>query len=201
MKKALLVIIVAVVTVLSCNNSTNQQKQQPAETPKALQDNQSSTLISKRGPEDLVGSLYLEELEKSSELRELEAAINKLRESKRDSAEAFHNYDNKNLSYYQSAEGYIGRISDSLLRTKIKSRIAASAERYNVGTKDFKNLLQEMDTKSIALSDWHSTLKLAVTLPLIEKYQSDSKPSSRPIQHYLKEQEKTINKLKTLVKE
>jgi hypothetical protein len=200
MKKTLLIITILVVVLFACNNSTRQQKAEP-ETPKALQDGNSVEILTKRSYDDLVENLYREKVEKVSELKELETAIKNNSSAKSDVRSPFSVYDEKNSSYYQAANSHITRISDSLLRNKIKSVVASSVEKYNYTTSSFQNLLKEMDTKSVTISDWHTALKLIETLPLIEKYQQDSKPAVQPMQNHVKEQDKIIDKLQKTVKE
>ncbi len=184
--------------MISCDNAqptTNHQ----TETPKALDENSSSYGI-KRGYGDLVESLYNELSEKTPELSALKTQIENLAGSKSDSAESFNNYNNKNKSYYQSANNHLAQLHDTLLKEKIKQLIENSASRYNRSTAKHNELLKSIDRKLVTLNDLHTILKITRTLPLIEQYQRDAFPSTAALEGYTRQLDKTVRYADTLTK-
>jgi hypothetical protein len=83
-----------------------------------------------------------------------------------------------------------------LLRDKMKSLIESSLKKYDSSILGEKNLIKSIDAKSMTLNDLHLILKITKTLPIIEKYQLESKPSLKPLQNFDKEVEKTIRIVK-----
>jgi uncharacterized protein YdiU (UPF0061 family) len=189
-----------VLTLASCEN-TRTQDNPKQETPKALQDKNSSyEIISKRSYDDLVESLYNELLDKDKDLKKLENDIKVLNESKEDTTELFDNFDNKNESYYSSANRHIDQLSDSLLKTKMRIMITNSLTNYNSLVTRHNALLKTIETKSMTLNDLHTVLKITKTIPLIDKYQKDNLPSTKSLESYIHKQNEVIEFADTLTK-
>lgn len=187
-------------TLASCNNTRTQDKPKQ-ETPKALEDKTSSyELVSKRGYDDLVESLYSELVSKNIDLKKLENKIDDLNNSKNDTTNLFDKYNEKNQSYFNAANGHIAEIKDSLLRDKMRNLISKNLTRYNSTIVKHKDLLEIIETKNLTISDLHNILKIIKTLPLIQKYQHDNLPSIKPFEGYIKRQDETIKLADTLTK-
>lgn len=192
MKDQIIVLAFLCLLLASCDNSKGQDKQQQ-ETPKALQDKSTSTeFVSKRRYDDLVESLYNELAEKTPELMKLENEIDDLNTSKADSIELFDKYDSKNQAYFNSASSHAEQIKDSLLRNKIKILIAASLTKYYSSVSWHTEILKSISAKDLVLNDLHTIIKIISTLPVIEKYQKDNLPNTKPLEGYLKQLDKTI---------
>lgn len=89
-------IAILVLTFVSCSNNRTQDTPKQ-ETPKALEDKSSSyEIVSKRGYDDLVESLYYELVSKDIELKKLEDKIEELNKSKSDTTELFDKFNGKN---------------------------------------------------------------------------------------------------------
>jgi phosphoenolpyruvate carboxylase len=200
MKKQIIIAAVILAALTSCSNSRKQDNSEQ-EIPKALEDKSSSfTIASKRGPDDLVESLYNELVDKTPELKKLEDKIDDLNKSKNDSTELFDKYNEKNQSYYSAANRHLERITDSLLRDKMKVLIANNLSKYNSIISRHGDLLKSIDTKSLTLNDLHAILKITRTVPLIEKYQKDKLPSAKSLEGFSKQLDETINYTDTLIK-
>lgn len=195
-----ILLLAIIVLAFSCQNNHGQEKPEQ-ETPKALEDNQSSfEVVSKRGPEDLVEELYRELLTKDQELKSLEQDIQALSNSKDDSTRQFTNYNGKSKSYFNSAEQHMLEISDSVLKEKINSIVSAQLGKYNLLTSKHKGLLEAIQDREMKISDLHQVLKILRTLPMIEKYQKDNLPGTKPLEGYIKQQERVIKFADTLIK-
>ena len=171
MRTQIIISTLIILTFASCKNSSapNNQKQ---ETPKALQDKSTSYEISySRGTEDLVHSLYNELLEKTPELKQLENEIDNIVQNKIDSTKLFGSFNGKNQAYYQSANGHVEKIKDSVLKNKMKLVLENGLAKYNSSILAHTNLLKTIDTQQLSISDLHTVLKITRTMQLIEKYQ------------------------------
>ncbi len=191
---------VLVLTLASCNNGRVQDNPKES-TPKALEDKTSSyEIVSGRGNIDLVENLYDELVSKNIELRKLESEINDLNESQLDSTRLFKKFNEKNQSYFSSADQHISEIKDSLLRDKMKVLIVNNLAKYSLYTARHNQLLEIIEDKSLTISDIHHSLKILKTLPLIEKYQQDYLPNTKSLEGYIKRQEETIKLADSLTK-
>ncbi len=192
------VVICLAIVHFSCNNQKPvEREKQQAETPKALQaDNGSGSEVSflskKRYEDDLVEQLYDELLKKNKQLADLENNISQLKENSKDSAVAFNAFDNKNNSYYTAANGHLDAIKDSAIKQRISLLISNSLSKYKNTITVHQSLLDVINKKDLRLDDLHVVLKLTQTLAMIEKYQSVSLPSTKPLEAVSKKYDKII---------
>ena len=194
MKKQILISTLVLLILVSCDNSGNKEKpEQQQEIPTALQDKGSSGIISKRGYENLLESLYKELATNTPELNELEIKIKSLSESKDDSTKLFDRYNGKNQYYYSSADSHVKQIKDSILRKRIKLLISASLTRYNSKIYRHSEILKSIDKKTMTLDDLHEVLMITTTLPIIENYQNDNLPATKSIDGNSKQLDKVLN--------
>ncbi len=192
MKTKILVSIIFTWTIISCNNYRKEETPKP-ETPKALQEKSSSVeLLSKRNYDDLVESLYTELISKDVDLKKLEDNIDDLKRSKNDSISLFDKFNEKNESYYNSANRHCEKIKDSTLRNKIRILVAKNLTNYNSSIAKHNELLKIIETKELTISDLHNILKIVKTLPVIDKYQKDNLPRTKTLEGYIKRQDETI---------
>lgn len=190
---------ILVFTLASCHQNSIQDRPQQ-ETPKALEDNSSYEIVSKRGSEDLVENLYNELISKDVELKRLEVKINDLRSSKNDSLELFNKFNRKMQLYFSTIDSHVSGIEDSLLRDKMKLLIAGHLAKYNSRIAKHNELLKSIAINDTSISDLHTVLKIVKTLPVMEKYQQDHLPTTKQLEGYIKQQDQTIHLADTLVK-
>ncbi|MBI3138843.1 MAG: hypothetical protein HYZ15_09685 [Sphingobacteriales bacterium] len=183
--------LAALLCLLSACSGTNNREPQQLQTPKALEAEKSSYSIelSKRGPADLVEELYQEIAEKQPALKKLEEQISELRAGESDSTENLNQFINKNNSYYEATEKHLSRISDSLLKDRIRELIRGSFSRYNNAVNHPGQLLKIIEHNNLSLADLHAAVKLVQTLRVMEKYQQDHKPSTDPLEKFILNQE------------
>lgn len=194
------ILIFIYLALSSCDNLNTQDKAKE-ETPNALQDkNFSSEIVSKRSYDDVVEILYKELLDKDKNLRQLEHDIDALNSSKNDTTELFNNFNIKNESYYSSVNRHIDQINDTLLKERIKVVITNSLTNYNSLIAKHKALLKAIEAKNTTISDLHTVLKITKTIPLINKYQKQSLPTTKSLEGYINEQNKAIKFADTLTK-
>lgn len=198
------VVVFSIIFSSCTNNNPPVPENKPEETPKALQQDKGSSeisLLSKRSyGDDLVEDLFNELLEKDAALNELEHAISKLKEDKKDSAESFNAFNLKNNSYYNSANTHSGAIKDSVLKQRIKLLLDNSLSKYKSAASGHNNLIAAINSKDITLNDLHIILKLTRTLGMIEKYQAKDLPSTKPLENTSKAYDKIITRADSLSK-
>ncbi|MEO7522879.1 MAG: hypothetical protein ABIT58_02230 [Ferruginibacter sp.] len=172
-------------------------------TPKALQDNSSkgySTDFKRSYQDDLLETLYAELVDRSDELQEIEDELEKLRKTRSDSSNAFIKFDEKNKAYYNSGDQHVQLIKDSILKSRMGLLISNSQTNYSSKILKHNDLLALLNSKDINLNDLHTVLKIVKTLPLIEKFQKENIPGTKPIENVLKDIDKEVRKLDTLIK-
>jgi hypothetical protein len=148
---------------------------------------------------DIVESLYGELVTKTPELKNLEMEISVLKQSRDDSTRSFDSYNQRNQSYFNAALLDIRHINDSLLRERIKRLISGNREAYDSTILKHTLLLNVIKEKTATLNDLHIALKITRTLPLIEKFQKDNKPSTGPLKGFTNNLDKAIKTADTLI--
>jgi hypothetical protein len=185
--------------LLSCdnkrmdNNATTKQ-----ETPEALQDDKLEIKSYSRSS-DLTEELYQELVDKTPALKKLEDDLDAFGPKPIELTDKFNKYDSKSNSYYSSANNKATAISDSLLRMKILALITTSSNQYSAKTAELNSLLKQISKNGSTLNDHHSVLKIALTLPIIEKYQDDNKLDKKEFENLIKQQENLIEKTDSLI--
>lgn len=203
MKKIYLPAAIALLVITACHSPQTAPVQQQEEPPKALQENDKSySLVSKsRSDDNLVEELYNELVEKTPALDSLEKSIDRVTESKKDSAAAYNLFNQKNHSFYNEAAGYTGRITDSAVKLQIKQLLDNSNNSYKNKTSVHNNLLEALTKKDIKLADLHIVLKLIKTIAVMEKYQNDHLPSVKPLQAVANQYDKVTTQTESLSKQ
>jgi len=201
MRTSIILSTVLILAIASCDSPDTREQQQPT-TPKALDDKSSSyDIISKKRGSDLLESLYSELVSKNADLKLLENKLDTLDASQNDSANVFYKFNNKNEAYYNAASRHVEGIKDSVLRDKIKVLVSGSLKKYQGLTAGHNELLKTIDTQNLTLADLHTVLKVVRTLPLIEKYQQDNLPSTKPLKGFIHKQNEALKLVDTLTKE
>jgi hypothetical protein len=200
MKRLLLASTILLCISSSCDNSRarNNKKQ---DVPKALEDKSDTYRLDyRRGMDDLVEGLYKELVAKDPELKELENKIGSLNDSRNDSTETFQTFNSKNKLYYNGANRHVEQMTDSLLKLKLKNMITASMNKYQSLVSQHNAILDSIEVKNATLNDLHTILKITRTLPLIETYQSDNLPSTKPLKGYARQWDDAMRLADTLTK-
>lgn len=185
-----IITLVILMALLSCSAPEQKEPKQP-EPPKALQEVKTEySLKSSRSSGDLVQELYQELMEKDNAIKLLEDQLNTLQQTEDDSTGAFIGFDGKNKTYHAAADTYLPRISDSLLRDRIRSILSNSLARYENSTAVHQQLLKQIAENKTTLNDLHIAVQLVRTLGMMEKYQQDNMPAKASLLGYIRQQEK-----------
>jgi hypothetical protein len=73
--------------------------------------------------------------------------------------------------------------------------IANSLQKYNTSIAKHTALLNAIDSSSLTVNDLYTALKITKTLPIIELYQQQHLPSTKPLEGYLQQQQIVIKQL------
>ena len=194
--------ILIALSLCSCNDHTQTNTEPKKDIPKALKEETSAVELvssySKRGQVDIVESLYSELVDSSAELQQLEKDIQLLDKNLTNATSSFDKYNTQNHDYYNSAEGYLSRINDSTLKGRIKQVILNSSAKYASLTARHNDLLAYIQKHNLTLNDMHNVLKIISSMNMMEKYQKENLPSTKPLDDYAKQLDKTINQTEKL---
>jgi DNA anti-recombination protein RmuC len=183
----------SLILLISCGeNETNHRSN---EEPEAFQEKSIDIGRFRKG-NDLVEDLYQELVEKSPELKSLEDELSQL--NTRDTANIFYNYNQKSNDYYRDAENHTNSITDSVMKQKIVNLITKSSDKYVSKKADLKNLMNTINEKRNEINNYHSALKIILTIPLIEEYQKQHLPNKSPYEKVIKKEDLLLEKIKNI---
>lgn len=185
--------------LFSCNgDQTKHNDSDKHETPKALKD-EKIELKSYSRSGDLIEELYSELLERSPELKKLEDDIGAFTPKPNELNELFKKYNSKSTSYYSSANYKATAITDSLLKKKILALITTSKNKYANKTAELNSLLKQISQNEATLDDHHFVLKIVLTIPIIENYQTENLPDKKAFNSLIMEPQKLIQQTDSLI--
>ena len=200
--RTIVIFVVLATTLLSCQRVKQETKEPPKGTPKALREDKSdvSSFVYKRGSEDLLDELYIELVKDNQNLKDIENLIEENSTEQKTLVDKFNAFNGKNESYYSSASNHWESIKDSVLRKKILSIIKTSSDNNSQKSSHMAALIRAIDTRNTSINDYHTAMKIIVTMPLIERYQKENLPKDSAYRVLLKQQDAIISKMDKIVK-
>lgn len=192
MKPYTIVILAMSMTIFSCREKQNTTLPVANDLPEAFKEDKVNLKNYSRSAGNIVQELYAELAEQDPALKQLEEDFNTYSSHPGDLNQLFENYNEKSLNYYASAHNTTDMISDSSLRKKMADVISLSNERYLKKITHTNDLLKHLSENNLSLNDHHTVLKIALTLPLIEKYQSGNALKDKLFKDLIKEQENLL---------
>lgn len=165
----------------ACKEKPAEDQRQTANIPKALENDNSGKITDaisykRTSGMDLFTQLYDDTVSKNVELQQLEKQLSSYYSDVSDSMEVYHHYNDNSVGYYSAAIRNAEKLSDTLLKNKLLAIIKKSENAYISKTADIEALLNAKNKHETNLKDYHTVLKIAVTLPLIENYQQTKLP-------------------------
>lgn len=145
---------------------------------------------------DLVEDLYQELVDKSPELKALENELSEI--NPRDTTNLFYTYDQKSDDYYNSVESHINGIRDSVMKQKMINLITKSQDKYVTQKADIENLVNTINKKRSEITNYHTALKIILTIPLIEQYQKQHLPNKSPFEKVIEKENQLFEKTKSI---
>lgn len=197
-----LISILLILAFVSCNRPERIVSPKNSETPKALQEEnliEEVSSFSKRGDDDLIDELYSEQVNRTTGLKEVETLIDKIREDEVEAIDDFENYTNKSSRFYNSANRHINNLGDSALKATLVALINESERKNSVHSGKLASLVDQIKINSSNISDYRTALKIIVTLPIIEKYQTVNLPKDSLYRRIIGNQQKILLKMKKMI--
>ena len=152
------------------------------------------------GDKDVVESYYAELVNDNSELKKLEKEIVANKGNLYELDGRFSSYNRLSTDYYSDATNKANSIRDAALKAKVNEWVTNSRVEHSTRIAELTRLLGMLRDKQITQTDYHLAVKIAMTLPMIEKYQRDNLPSDAEYQKLMKELDETIRKLQGMAK-
>jgi len=190
MRPVTLLILPGLLAIISsCNRGPSvHHNPQKIETPKPLQDdNKDISFISKRSAGDLINAIYADLAEKNPDLKKLEDMRKHFSDGQEDSLMAFNNYNSKSANYYSSAIRALDRVTDSVIKQRLRVLLANSQKKYADKVSKYNALVDKMHYEQEMTNNYYMTLQLAATLPIIEEYQDKHLSEGQAVESIAKE--------------
>ena len=159
--------------------------------------------VSKRmggGEKDVVEAYYADLVDKSSELKQLEKEITNNERNVYEMESRFNAYNRPSTEYYSDAARKVKGIHNETLKTLVNGWLDNSKSQYYTRIADLNKLIATLSEKRASQEDYHLAVKIAMTLPIIEKYQQEKLPADGEYQRVLNELDATIKKLQASAK-
>lgn len=188
------IVFLSLILLISCRE--NETINRRTEEPKAFEETSIEIGRFRKGG-DLVDDLYQELVEKSPELKALENELSEL--NPRDTANIFYNYDQKSDDYYNSVESHISGIRDSAMKQKMINLIKKSSDKYSSQKADLENLVNTINKRRTEITNYHTALKIILTIPLIEQYQKQHLPNKSPFEKVIEKENQLLKKTKSIM--
>lgn len=187
---------------LSCSCNSYNKNDKINETPRPLRDSEIRELssISKRYNNDLLEELYQGLINENKDIEEIETLIDEGNTNKKDILEGYRFYQDRNDKYYLSVNTKVQDISDTALKSKLFSIIKSSSKNYELKSHNIESIIKQIESKSLSVKDYHATMKIILTIPLIENYQKVNLPNDSIHKALIKRQDIIINKINSLIK-
>jgi hypothetical protein len=173
MKPLSLIIAAFAILLSSCSNQPSGSKEDQA-VPKPLQNDEtiSDVISSKRiGYGSLIEELYDDAVSKNPDLEKLEKELSIFNDSKDDSLSKVEKYKARSIDFYNSGKNLSETIADSTLKKKLTAILEASNRRHQSKISNLDNLIKLIKHNEIGIKDYHTMLKIMVTVPIIQRYQ------------------------------
>ncbi|OXA76031.1 hypothetical protein SAMN05444397_101484 [Flavobacterium aquidurense] len=185
--------ILSLILLISCRE--NETSRRSNEEPKAFEETSIEIGRFRKGG-DLVDDLYQELVDKSPELKALENELSEI--NPRDTTNLFYTYDQKSDDYYNSVESHISGIRDSVMKQKMINLIKKSQDKYVTQKADIENLVNTINKKRSEITNYHTALKIILTIPLIEQYQKQHLPNKSPFEKVIEKENQLLEKTKNI---
>jgi uncharacterized protein YjaG (DUF416 family) len=131
---------------------------------------------------NLVDELYDKAVDKNSSLQDIESSIKKYYDKKETALRDFKKYDYYNTKFYVDAKSKLANIIDTASKEKARKLIAVSEANYLSKVARFHNEITSLEKNERLLNSVHELFKIAISTPVIEKYQTTDFPSINELQ-------------------
>ena len=183
--------------IISCNeNKTN-----PPIVENAVDNAESSPMSSlKQGrySENMVHQIYNELMKNDKSLKVLDEKIIDINEKTQKTISRYEDVINKSAIYYNDAEHLTRAIRDSITKGQVKADIKISSEKYELKTKNIKDLIQRINENQSKIKDQYIVFRIKKTIPEIEKYQQAHPLKTDSLNQFINKQNQLLSELKKI---
>ena len=183
--------------IISCNeNKTN-----PPIVENAVDNAESSPMSSlKQGrySENMVHQIYNELMKNDKSLKVLDEKIIDINEKTQKTISRYEDVINKSAIYYNDAEHLTRAITDSITKGQVKADIKISSEKYELKTKNIKDLIQRINENQSNIKDQYIVFRIKKTISEIEKYQQAHPLKTDSLNQFINKQNQLLSELKKI---
>ena len=183
--------------IISCNeNKTN-----PPIVENAVDNAESSPMSSlKQGrySENMVHQIYNELMKNDKSLKVLDEKIIDINEKTQKTISRYEDVINKSAIYYNDAEHLTRAITDSITKGQVKADIKISSEKYELKTKNIKDLIQRINENQSKIKDQYIVFRIKKTISEIEKYQQAHPLKTDSLNQFINKQNQLLSDLKKI---
>lgn len=152
------------------------------------------------GERNLVDELYNQAVKQSDNLESIEDDIEKFYKKRDEALEKYNSFVSYNNRYYSDARSKSYPITGSAAKQKANDIISASEAKYNAMIADWRATIAALNVNEKELSDQHALLKIMITEPMINKYQTSSLPDNGKAKEANSDLLKVIERIKAITK-
>jgi chromosome segregation ATPase len=172
--------------IVSCSNDRGKAEQDnPNEqTPQVLNDERKLDIssYSKRYGTDIIQELFDEAVESDKQLKAVTTKLDKVKEMKSDSLEAYQTYIRNNQNYWNALTRYSNQLSDSTLKITLTKLIENLKQKQSQRTSELDTLVADIKTAERNLGDLELLMKILVTEPMMSNYQRNKVPNRQTLE-------------------
>lgn len=175
-KKVYIIIMLAM--FISCEAKEKEEPIQEEEIVPSVLDEGSKAnwkISSLRYDVNILESIYSEVKRNNDDLKQLHNNIEDVLSEKNDIEKKFNDYNNKNLSYYQSANETLNNLENEKLKELLATVLTESETNYQNEIELIKSELENLNSETNDLNDHINVLKVIKTIHFIETYQEKEK--------------------------
>jgi hypothetical protein len=185
MKKNILFAIIGL-SIISCRNDkgTAEEQNPNEQTPQVLNDERKLDIssYSKRYGTDIIQELFDEAVESDKQLKAVITKLDKVKEMKSDSLEAYQTYMRNNQNYWNALTRYSNQLSDSTLKITLNKLIENLKQKQSQRTSALDTLVDDINTAERNLGDLELLTKILVTEPMMSNYQRNELPNLQTLE-------------------
>lgn len=130
------------------------------------------------GGRDLVDELYEQAVKQNNSLESIEDDIEKFYKNRNEAIEKYNSYIAYNNRYYTDAKSKAATINNAATKQRANDIISKSEAKYKFKITDWQNTIAALNANERELNDLHALLKILITEPMIEKYQTSGLPDN-----------------------
>jgi len=183
--------------IISCDET----KTNPPIVENAVDNAESSPMSSlKRGrySENMVHQIYNELMKNDKNLKLLDEKISDINEKTQKTISRYEDVINKSAIYYNDAKHLTRAITDSITKKQVEAYIKMSSEKYELKTKNIKDLIQRINGNQSKIKDQYIVFRIKKTIPEIEKYQQAHPLKTDSLTQFINRQNQLLNELKNI---